>query len=177
MFGYERQAPHNVGIIHPNCDLTSVLVDAMDEATFDMENTYTLVAPKVNIKTFSNGKVAKELPLCHLVPSHLFIIFKEILKNSMRATIEHHWEKKDDLPEISVIICHADDDFTIKISDQGGGMDRESAAKCFYYQYSTAPKYCEETHLLGYGLPLAKLYSRYFNGDLRVASYEVNQNV
>ena len=149
----------------------------MDEATFDMENTYTLVAPKVNIKTFSNGKVAKELPLCHLVPSHLFIIFKEILKNSMRATIEHHWEKKDDLPEISVIICHADDDFTIKISDQGGGMDRESAAKCFYYQYSTAPKYCEETHLLGYGLPLAKLYSRYFNGDLRVASYEVNQTV
>ena len=173
MYGYERQAPHNVGIIHPNCDLTSVLVDAMDETTFYTENTY-MVAPKVNIKMVSHGKETKEIPLCHLVPSHLFIIFNEILKNAMRATVEHHWDNKDDLPPVSVTICHANDDFTIKISDQGGGMDRESASKCFFYQYSTVPKHCSEKYLLGYGLPLARLYSRYFNGDLKVASYEVS---
>merc|ERR1719319_1248915 len=60
LFGYERQAPHNVGIIHPNCDITSVLVDAMDEATFDIENTY-MVAPKVDLRLFSHGKMTREL--------------------------------------------------------------------------------------------------------------------
>jgi len=191
VYGYERIGPNNVGIIKPNCDLTSILVDAMDEATFDIENIY-MVAPKVDIKVFKNDKKLEDCikdpnttvcskdadgaeslkgPQGHLVPSHLFLILKEILKNSMRATVEYHWDNREDLPPISALICQADDDFTIKISDQGGGMDRESAAKCFFYQYSTIPS-IPNNNLLGYGLPLARLYARYFNGDLRVASYQ-----
>ena len=192
VYGYERVGPNNVGIIKPNCNLTSILVDALDEATFDIENIY-MVAPKVDIKVFKNDKKLEKCikdpttticnkdpsseslqgPQGHLVPSHLLLILKEILKNAMRATVEYHWDNKDDLPSISALICQADDDFTIKISDQGGGMDRESAAKCFFYQYSTIPS-IPNNHLLGYGLPLARLYARYFNGDLRLASYQVS---
>jgi len=176
VYGYERVGHNHIGIIRPNCNLTSVLVDAFDEATFDIENIY-MVAPKVDVKVSNkNDKIVRdpdeEYPQGHLVPSHLFIIFKEIMKNAMRATVEHHWDTRDNLPNIQALICQADDDFTIKISDQGGGMDRENAAKCFFYQYSTVPKHCSENTLLGYGLPLARLYARYFNGDLRVASYE-----
>ena len=93
-----------------------------------------------------------------LVPSHLTYIFRVVLKNSMRATVEHHFKDLENLPPIKITatICQADDFFTIKISDCGGGMDRESAAKCFMYQYSTPSKYfdtiCENGKLCPTGL-------------------------
>ena len=61
-------------------------------------------------------------------------------------------------------------------------MDRDSAAKCFMYQYSTPSKYfdtiCENwkhcpTGLTGCGLPLVRLYARYFQGEIKMSSYEV----
>ena len=51
-------------------------------------------------------------------------------------------------------------------------MDRKSAGQCFLYEYSTPSKYADTTNN-GNGLPLAKLYARYFHGDIKMASYEV----
>ena len=94
--------------------------------------------------------------------------------NSMVATVENHFHDQENLPAITVSICQANDDFTIKISDQGGGMDRDFAAKSFLYQYRTKPRYSNIHHLKdGSGLPLARLYARYFQGDIKMASYEV----
>ena len=76
----------------------------------------------------------------HLVPSHLFLIMLEVLKNSMRATVETHWDSKDRLPVITAMVCTAEDDITVKISDQGGGMTRAQQEKIFDYEYSTEPK-------------------------------------
>ena len=53
-------------------------------------------------------------------------------------------------------------------------MDRETSAKVFHYQFSKASKF-SNSHVMGYGLPLARLYARYFHGDLRVTSYHVSQ--
>ena len=63
---------------------------------------------------------------------------------------------------------------SFSLSDQGGGMDRETSAKVFHYQFSKASKFTN-SHVMGYGLPLARLYARYFGGDLRVTSYDVSQ--
>ena len=52
-------------------------------------------------------------------------------------------------------------------------MDRETSAKVFHYQFSKASKFTN-SHVMGYGLPLARLYARYFGGDLRVTSYDVS---
>ena len=50
------------------------------------------------------------------------------------------------------------------------------------YQYSTPSKYfdtiCEDgkhcpTVLTGCGLPMARLYARYFQGEIKMYSYEV----
>jgi pyruvate dehydrogenase kinase 2/3/4 len=59
----------------------------------------------------------------------------------MRATCENA-ERKDmtELPYIRCRIFKTQDDITIKISDIGGGIKRESAEKVFNYMYSTAPK-------------------------------------
>jgi len=165
--GYERTSPNQIGIIHPNTCITSILVDAYDDALFYTENYY-MAAPKINIKNFNSNhrcEPAKGI----LIPSHLYNIFYEVFKNSMRATVETHWDKKDNLPPIEVIVCQANDDFTIKISDQGGGVDRVTVEKMFYYLYSTDSK---NSNSIGYGLPLSRLYARYFQGDLKIAAYE-----
>ena len=155
----------------------------------EFEDTYSLVAPLLDLQVHRKGagRGGEACAQGHCVPSHLTLIFKEVLKNSMRATVEHHLAQlKEDpnfvLPGIKALVCQADDDFTIKISDQGGGMDRDSAAAVFSYEYCTLPKAGVSVRegadkQLGYGLPLAKLYARYFNGDLRLASYEVTQTI
>ena len=48
----------------------------------------------------------------------------EILKNSLRAVVETHGVDSDDYPPIKVIVAEGQDDITIKISDEGGGIAR-----------------------------------------------------
>jgi pyruvate dehydrogenase kinase 2/3/4 len=59
------------------------------------------------------------------VPTHLHYILMELLKNSMRATMEHH-EGKDNMPPIRLVIAdgEANEDVVIKVSDEGGGVSR-----------------------------------------------------
>eukprot|EP01097_Dermamoeba_algensis_P003270 TRINITY_DN2304_c0_g1_i2.p2 TRINITY_DN2304_c0_g1~~TRINITY_DN2304_c0_g1_i2.p2 ORF type:complete len:168 (-),score=30.95 TRINITY_DN2304_c0_g1_i2:259-762(-) len=121
------------------------------------------------------------------VPSHLYYTLFELLKNSMRATVEFH-SKKGTLPPIRVIIADERDneDVAIKISDEGGGIPRSSMPKIFTYLYTTATNvkkildsesmrdFDREAPLagLGVGLPLSRLYARYFGGDLTITSME-----
>lgn len=67
----------------------------------------------------------------------------------------------------------------LQISDQGGGIPRHQINMLFNYMYSTAPRppspcAASSTPLAGYGygLPLSRLYAKYFNGDLNLTSVE-----
>ena len=71
------------------------------------------------------------------------------------------------VPELilQVLVCQSDMDITIKVSDQGGGVDRVTADKMFQYLYTTSPSpslTAEAVPLsgFGYGLPLSRLYAR-----------------
>jgi pyruvate dehydrogenase kinase 2/3/4 len=74
-------------------------------------------------------------------------------------------------------------DIAIKISDEGGGIPRSGVPLVWTYMYTTAPS----QHLdptfdksdfkapmagFGYGLPISRLYARYFGGDLKLISME-----
>lgn len=67
----------------------------------------------------------------------------------------------------------------MKISDQGGGIAHDKLSKIWEYGFSTAkfPNYGEKNqqplmHGYGLGLPLARIYARYFGGDLEVNSMD-----
>lgn len=66
----------------------------------------------------------------------------------------------------------------MQLSDQGGGIPRSVMDLLFNYMYSTAPQPAVsglDTPPLagyGYGLPLSRLYARYFHGDLMLTSFE-----
>ena len=73
------------------------------------------------------------------IPSILRHIVFELLKNSMRATIETH-ENDDELPPIKVVISDGDNnsDIIMKISDEGGGIKRRNINKIWDYFYTTS---------------------------------------
>lgn len=64
------------------------------------------------------------------------------------------------------------------MSDKGGGIARSTTEHLFKYMYSTAPQPSKsDSHTVplagyGYGLPISRLYARYFHGDLVLLSCE-----
>lgn len=74
------------------------------------------------------------------------------MKNSMRAVLEFHTlglngsgvrlpsgelRSKYDAPPIQVVLTDDDDEFAIKISDQGGGIPRRDMPRIWSYLYTT----------------------------------------
>ncbi|KAG7347603.1 two component system sensor histidine kinase [Nitzschia inconspicua] len=180
-----RQPPvdHYVGII---CSVTSpyeIVKRAIDDAAFMCTRKYG-DAPEV----IMSGRLDLTFPY---VPTHLHYIMLELLKNSMRATVEWHGPDAD-FPPIKVIIADGSDneDVVIKVSDEGGGIPRSNVKKIWSYLFTTADPSIQEGMVgvnnneavdhgidsplagLGYGLPISRSYCRYFGGDLSIMSME-----
>lgn len=82
-----------------------------------------------------------------------------------------------------MVIAHGKEDITIKISDEGGGLPRSGIPVVWTYMYTTAkaqelePEFNKSEFKapmagFGYGLPISRLYARYFGGDLKLISME-----
>lgn len=167
--------PRHIGCIDPNCDVTSVVQDAYENAKF-LCDQYYLRSPEMIIDSRNVDTSGGPISIVY-VPSHLYHMAFELLKNSMRAVVETHMDATE-LPPLKLLLVKGKEDLTIKISDCGGGISRSLTDNLFLYMYSTAPKPSvsdtESTPLAGYGygLPLSRLYARYLQGDLVVCSYE-----
>ncbi|CAM9902329.1 unnamed protein product [Ascophyllum nodosum] len=125
------------------------------------------------------------------VPSHLHYIMLELIKNSMRATVDFHGLDEMDNNPIRVVIADGEDneDVVIKVADEGGGIRRSNMTRIWSYLFTTADPsvqkgfidaeqgesdHAKESPLagLGYGLPISRSYARYFGGDLSIVSME-----
>jgi signal transduction histidine kinase len=80
------------------------------------------------------------------VPVHLEYILTELLKNSYRATVEHHKKmgRTTGLPPIQITISQGQEDISIRIRDQGNGISDEDLHKVFEYSYTTVSKAAED---------------------------------
>lgn len=176
-----------VGTVEQECDIARVASQAYNDAAQLCDSEY-LAHPEISITALDTTNNNQHVN-CVYVPSHLHHIFFEIFKNSMRATLEFAEEKSLlEVPDISCQIFKTVDDITIKVSDRGGGIRRATRGKIFQYMYSTAPSVSIPhgggsygaglegrnlpMHGLGYGLPLSRLYARYFKGDIQIASVD-----
>lgn len=183
----ERARQGYVGIIHIRCRPAHVAADAADAARALAYRHYGEEPPEVVIL----GKTDLEFPY---IEGHLYHVLFELLKNSIRATMEHHLGR-DVYPPIKVIIADGQEDVTLKIADEGGGISRSSLPKIWTYMFTTAtvpPEALIQDENVtatgggdharaavmdplagfGYGLPLSRLYARYFGGELSIASME-----
>lgn len=167
-----------VGIICTNTNIREIAQSAVDNARFICEDWYGLFeAPQVEIVC------SPDLNFMY-VPGHLSHMIFEVVKNSLRAVVETHGVDSDWYPPVKVIVAEGQEDITIKISDEGGGIPRSEVPYVWTYMYTTATN---TPHLdpdlsrsdfkaplagFGYGLPISRLYARYFGGDLKLISME-----
>jgi pyruvate dehydrogenase kinase 2/3/4 len=166
------------GILQSNCSPLEVAKYAAEETRY-LCHSYYGIAPEVNIicphpkETFT------------YVPSHLHYILCELLKNSLRATVEFHGYDTDPLPPVEVVIARGKTDITVKISDRGGGIPFDKVPLIWTYCLTTTASQkfksasldlinSQSTAISGYGcgLPLARLYAQYFGGGLDLKSME-----
>lgn len=104
------------------------------------------------------------------IPHHLEYILIEILKNSVQATLNKPCDKRKN------ITCECLDtpsDLILQIRDKGVSFPRKELPNVFSYLYSTSTE-DDSYHLSGYGhgLPLARLYTMYFGGKMRIVPYD-----
>lgn len=170
--------PNYVGIICTKSNVRELAQEAIENARFVCEDHYGLFdAPKVQL-------VCKpELEFMY-VPGHLSHMLFETLKNSLRAVVETHGQDKQEFPVTKVIVAEGREDITIKVSDEGGGIPRSAIPLVWTYMYTTVettpsldPDFNKSDFKapmagFGYGLPISRLYARYFGGDLKLISLE-----
>ncbi|MCJ1418988.1 hypothetical protein MMC32_005339 [Xylographa parallela] len=170
--------PNYVGIICTKTNVRELAQEAIDNARFVCEDHYGLFdAPKVQL-------VCKSDLHFMYVPGHLSHMLFETLKNSLRAVVERHGQHKDEFPVTKVVVAEGKEDITIKISDEGGGIPRSVIPLVWTYMYTTVeatpnldPDFDKSDFKapmagFGYGLPISRLYARYFGGDLKLISME-----
>lgn len=170
--------PNYVGIICTKTNVKELAEEAIENARFVCEDHYGLFdAPKIQL-------VCKPNLNFMYVPGHLSHMLFETLKNSLRAVVETHGADKEAFPVTKVIVAEGNEDITIKVSDEGGGIARSALPLVWTYMYTTVdqtpnldPDYNKSDFKapmagFGYGLPISRLYARYFGGDLKLISME-----
>lgn len=146
------------------------------------------VAPQIEVVDCTKEKYQRKK--FTYVPHHLQYMLAELIKNSCRATVKKHavgseGSSNDNLPPIRVVVVKAAEDVTIKIADQGGGVPRSEMDRIWTFAHSSldASQNTRETlefatdqftggTIRGFGLPLARIYARYFGGELTLKSME-----
>ncbi|KAF5099700.1 hypothetical protein D0Z03_000961 [Geotrichum reessii] len=170
-----------VGIICTNTNINDTIKHSVKLAQEICEDWYGLFeAPKVIIECDPN------LNLLY-IPAHLSHMIFEVVKNSLRAVVEKYGPDVDSAekyPPVTIVVGDGTEDFTIRISDQGGGIPRSVQKRVWLYNYTTvedtpdiSPEFSEPMLNapmagFGYGLPITRLYARYFGGDVDLQSIE-----
>ncbi|XP_076941995.1 pyruvate dehydrogenase (acetyl-transferring) kinase, mitochondrial-like [Bidens hawaiensis] len=167
--------PDRIGYIHTKMSPVEVARNASEDARSLCLHEYGS-APEVKVY----GDPDFTFPY---VPNHLHMMVFELVKNSLRAVEERFMDSDKIAPPIRIIVADGLEDVTIKISDEGGGIPRSGLPRIFTYLYSTAKNPLDERADLGtaevstmagygFGLPISRLYARYFGGDLQIISME-----
>jgi len=168
------------GVIEKECNLGQLATGAAQDAVY-LCNLHLGDAPEITV----HGAIDATFTY---VPSHIHYCLTEILKNSVRATVEEYRRKGEEgeMPPVRIIIADGNEDMTIKVSDEGGGIPRSDINNVWTYLHSTARRPSAlngepvqhgsqpTSALAGYGMgmPLSRLYAEYFGGSMDVKSME-----
>jgi signal transduction histidine kinase len=105
-----------VGVVNKYVSPSRLINQVSDNVTDICEMNYGC-APQCQV----NGRLDTALAY---VPVHLEYILTELLKNAMRATVEYAKKtNRHTLPDLLISIAQGESDVTIRIRDEGGGID------------------------------------------------------
>mmetsp|Transcript_20138 Transcript_20138/g.65055 ORF Transcript_20138/g.65055 Transcript_20138/m.65055 type:complete len:314 (+) Transcript_20138:26-967(+) len=184
--------PDMVGVVNVNTRPIAILSRAYVSAKFMCLRDYQ-VAPDLKVNglkcdeyILSEASRQQHFPYVH---THLFYIFLELVKNAARASIERAQTENGiqaKVPAISVVVPEDHDmwnrERSVKLADQGTGMNRGVLSKAFCYFFSSVkarPTVADEVGDFdrrvplagfGFGLPISRVMARYFQGDIDLNS-------
>ncbi|XP_031553211.1 3-methyl-2-oxobutanoate dehydrogenase [lipoamide] kinase, mitochondrial-like [Actinia tenebrosa] len=187
--GLRNERPNHIGIICTHLNLKQVIERSADFSRQVCEHIYG-IAPGVII----NGHTKAVFPFI-LAP--LEYILQELIKNAMRASVEYHYDKPLEIPNLVITICTNETDFYVRISDRGGGIPEAKVKNIFKYSFTTMGDRSEfkpsdnqgifgdicQGHPnnspsggpiagWGFGLPTSRAYAKYLGGSLELQTME-----
>lgn len=182
------------GVIESKCNPHTLATSAAAEVTAQCQR-HLGTCPPIEV-------IGKPEASFTYVSSHCHFILSETLKNACCAVVDTHGARRsaDALPPIKIIIAEGKEDFTFKVADEGGGFPRSSRPLVWSWFSSTQPLVPSEEDAapgappppnfpsgevdcstraakqairgFGFALPLARVYARYFGGDLDLRSMQ-----
>ncbi|CAK4019021.1 [Pyruvate dehydrogenase (acetyl-transferring)] kinase 2, mitochondrial [Lecanosticta acicola] len=107
-----------VGEIFLKCNAKEIIENCAHTATQLVKQTYgsDVAVPEIQLQ----GHLETTFPY---IPSHIEYIIGELLRNSLQATVEQRGLAEP--PPIQVLVCEAVQHVIFRVSDQGGGVDRQ----------------------------------------------------
>ena len=181
-----KAPPGEVGVFHRAAPISVVVNSAAEEAQ-ELCHAEFGQFPELYIDE------GQDITL-FCVPVNLQAVLVEVLKNSMKATVERHGNNPTMPPVRCSISKNKQGTAILCLSDSGGGMSASNVASL--WRYGTSGRTILDTHgkvrdykskesLLGirdmhtqrlsgygFGLPLSKARTNYFGGDLWVRNME-----
>ncbi len=163
---YDNKKDNYVGVINKKTSPIKILNDAVEDAKNLSEHNY-YDSPEININSLTDPT------LCY-IPSHLYYVFFELIKNAIRASMESNKEPID-------IVISGDEDIMIKISDKGNGIPYSDLKKIWYYSYTSVDKNFYNNKIdprdvpmagFGLGLPISRSILKFLGGDIELMSIE-----
>jgi pyruvate dehydrogenase kinase 2/3/4 len=169
---YEYTDANYVGIINKKTSPIEVIQDAINDATRICQMTYGH-SPEVIIEKITNPEI------CY-IPSYLYYVMFEIIKNGLRASVENNQDTLN-------IVISGTEDVIIKISDNGKGIPYVDLNKVWYYSYTTDKNNYYNNSLriangnqqpvcpmsgFGLGLSVSRSIINFLGGDIRLMSME-----
>ncbi|TKA81613.1 hypothetical protein B0A55_03556 [Friedmanniomyces simplex] len=129
-----------VGEIFLKCNAKEIVEKCARRAN---ELTRKAYGPTVSLpKIVLQGHLDTTFPY---IPSHLEYILGELLRNSIQSVVEQRGSAEP--PPIEVLICEAAQHVIIRVSDQGGGIDREILP--YLWSFAKGPRRMKRLKNLG----------------------------
>lgn len=149
-----------------HCDIRHVIESAAEDASMASIHYYKdlELIPKINVLLDGD-------PIISYRPNNLYFIAFEILKNSIRAMVEANVRKN-----IEIDINQTEESIIFVFRDFGPSVNHKQVKSLFDYSFTSVLE--SEQHKkeilagFGHGLPLSRLYARYFGGNLIFVPYE-----
>lgn len=168
--------PFSSGIISNQCDAMDVVLQTVKETLARFPST------KIHIQ-------GRHLNGFQYIPTNLAIILSEVLKSAIRRsrTTKEEQQEGEDV-HLEVFVAGGRRGVCIKVSDSDGALHWHDVAQLWSYQQKQKdhtrenlsydpllkqPKnHGEDDNSSSFGLPIARLYARYFGGEITLMPME-----
>jgi len=152
------------------------------------------VSPEDNPENFTHVPHHLHYMLAELIKNACRATVQQYLNDELHGRVHNSGSGEGDktkpttsedkkLSPIRVIIVKGDEDVTIKIADKGGGIPRSKMVRIWKFGHSCSRDTKESdadfgtdevtgARIGGFGLPMARIYARYFGGELNLKSVE-----